>query len=621
MENGRFLINLEDIKGNSALNLLEQYKGKNPYIKKLQREYLKDRAKLTETQVKYVIDNYEKEPILINRVVSITKYLGEELQKQDELKFVPERILIEYILADSEKSFHVYGKLKQNQVESKMYFIPKTQILEDPYFAPCNVEVDFTRYNEILALVGKKLYIHQKEGVPFLLCRNGCILADDMGLGKSMQAIIAALESGAQKILVICPASVKINWKREINMFCDDVVIINSGKSESWKTAKFTIINYDILKNFHTLTTAKPKKDGEVLPPPIRNIVDAGFDLLIVDEAHMLKNNKSIRGEIVAELSTKFNVPKVWLLTGTPISNRPMDFFNLLKIIKSPLAQNWQYFTTRYCDGRKIFLTLKNGKKKQVWLTDGASNLDELAVKIKNNLLRRLKKDVLDLPDKIITPVYHQLSAKALKEYDQIWDAYLIKRKELKKRGPINKDLVELGLLRQFIAQQAIPETIEMAENAIEMGKKVIIFTTYQEELDKLVEHFGKKCVVHCGPMSDTARQLSVDQFQDNPKVTVFIGNVLSAGVGITLTKGTVVIFNSFDWVPGNNEQAEDRAYRIGQDELVNVYYQLFEDTISIRILDSIRIKKNNISTIMGEAFISDEEYLERMMDQLLQDE
>lgn len=610
------LINLEDIMGNSALNLLENYKGINPYILRLKSDYLKNKVKLTQTQIKYITDNHEKEPILINRVINITPFLGEELQKQNDLNFVPVRILIEFILADNDKTFHVYGKLTQKQKESKMYWLPKTQVLEDPYFEKIDVNVDFTKYNKVLAKSNKKLYKHQEEGVKFLLSRKTSILADDMGLGKSIQSIIAAIESDVKKILVICPSSVKINWKREIGVFCDDIAIVDGNK---WKTAKFTIINYDILKNFHTLDDGKKKKEGEPAKKLNRHIAESNFDLIIVDEAHYLKNNKSIRGEIVMELSTKHNIEKIWLLTGTPVANRPMDFFNLLKIIKSPIAENWKYFATRYCEGRKMFRTLKNGQKKQIWLTDGASNLDELANKTKNHLLRRLKTDVLDMPDKVIIPMYHELSDAGWNEYDRLWDEYLEKRKQLKKRGTVQRDLVELILLRKFIAMEAILETIELADNAIEMDKKVIIFTSFTDELNALAQHFGKACVVHNGPMSDRDKQRSVDAFQNNDKIKVFIGNIKSAGVGITLTKANTVIFNSFDWVPSSNEQCEDRAYRIGQNENVNVYYQLFEDTISTRMWHTLRNKKDIISTIIGDK--QDDEITDAMIDKLMEDE
>jgi len=611
------MINLEDLKGHSALSLLENYSGINPYLLKLKNEYLKNKKiLLTENQSKYILENYNREPQYINRVIGITKYLGEELQKQDELSFTPEKVLIEFILAETDKSFHIYGKLKQNQKESKMYWLPKTQVTDDPYFEPINVELDFEKYNKVLAKQGKKLYKHQEEGIKFLLSRNGCILADDMGLGKSIQSIIAAIESGAKKILVVCPSSAKINWEREINVFCDKTAIVEGRR---WNQAKFTIINFDILKNFHTLVENKRQLTPEELSTVSRELANAKFDLAIIDEAHYLKNNDSIRGKIMVELSVKHGIQKVWLLTGTPVANRPMDFFNLLKIIKSPLAENWKHYAVRYCDARKFYRTLKNGQKRQIWLTDGASNLDELAAKTKNIILRRLKTDVLDMPDKVITPMYHRLDAKQWKEYEALWEEYLEKRiVEGKKNGNLQRDLVELILLRQFIAEVAIPHTIEMVENAIEMGRKVIIFTSFNEEQDILAEHFGKIAVRHNGSMSAKDKQRSVDAFQKNAKTKVFIGNIQSAGVAITLTEATVVVFNSFSWVPGDNEQAEDRAFRIGQKNDVNVYYQLFEDTISIRMWNILNNKKDIISTIMGDKKLTEEEITEIMTNKLM---
>jgi SWI/SNF-related matrix-associated actin-dependent regulator 1 of chromatin subfamily A len=321
----------------------------------------------------------------------------------------------------------------------------------------------------------------------------------------------------------------------------------------------------------------------------------------------------------MVELSTKHNIDKVWLLTGTPVANRPMDFFNLLKIIKSPIADNWKHFAVRYCDGRQFFRTLKNGQRKQIWLTDGASNLEELASKTKNIIVRRLKTEVLDMPDKVMTPMHHMLDKKGLKNYELLWEQYTEKRKlEGKKTNELQKDLVELILLRQFIALEAIPYTIEMVENAIEMGRKVIVFTSFTEELEIITNHFGKLAVKHNGPMTTTQKQRSVDAFQTNPKVKVFVGNIKSAGVGITLTEGTVVIFNSFDWVPGNNEQAEDRAFRIGQKNDVNVYYQLFDDTISTRMWNMLNSKKDVISTIMGDKKLTDDEITALLVDELI---
>ena len=156
-----------------------------------------------------------------------------------------------------------------------------------------------------------------------------------------------------------------------------------------------------------------------------------------------------------------------------------------------------------------------------------------------------------------------------------------------------------------------------MIENAIEMGRKVIVFTSFTDELNTIAEHFGKAAVRHNGPMTNTMKQKSVDSFQNNDKIKVFVGNIKSAGVGITLTEGTVVIFNSFDWVTGNNEQAEDRAFRIGQKNDVNVYYQLFDNTISTRMWETLKYKKDIISTIMGEKQLTEEEITEKLIEKL----
>lgn len=587
------MINIDNLRGRSATTLLEKYEGVNPYIQKLKLEYKKNlKLVLTDNQSKYIEDNYESEPIFINRVIGITPYLGEELKNKYGVSFIPEKILVEFILAETEKTFHVYGKLKRNQLESRMYWIPKTQLLEDPYFEELPVNVDFTKYNNILSEMGKKLYNHQEDGIKFLLARKGCILADDMGLGKTISSIIAALESGAKKILIVCPSSTKINWEREINIFCQDTAIVEGKK---WKEAKFTIINFDVLKNFHTLVDNRKKdEEGVVLS---RELVNAGFDLCIIDEAHYLKNNDSIRGKIMVELSTKHNLDRVWLLTGTPVANRPMDFFNLLKIIKSPIANNWKHFAVRYCEGRQFFRVLKSGMRKQIWLTDGASNLEELANKTKNIIIRRLKTEVLDMPDKIVSPMHHVLDSKGVKLYDELWDDYLVKRaSEGKKTKDLQKELVELILLRKFIAIQAIPYTIEMAENAIEMGRKVIIFTNFTEELEIITNHFGKLAVKHNGLMTTKQKQTSVDNFQTKPKVKVFVGNIKSAGVGITLTEATVVIFNSFDWVSGNNEQAEDRCVFGGQLVMTNNGYKLIED---IEINDYVYTHNGNFKKVV----------------------
>lgn len=591
------MIDINKLKNISALSLLNKYEGKNPYLKKLRKDYLqKGKVNLTDTQASYVSDFHDKEPHLINRAISITEYFGLELQKQNNLSFVPQRILFQFILADTGKAYHIYGKLKRNQEKSQMYWVPKTQVLEDPYWEEPTLEINLDKYVKI-DTKNRKPYRHQETGIKFLLTRDGCILADEMGLGKTYMSTLAAIESGVKKVLVVCPSSMKITWQREIECFGEETSII---QGKVWNPAKFTIINFDILKNFHTTKDKRTQENLEKGDIFHNELIDEKFDLVIVDEAHGLKNHKSVRGKIMTEVCTIFGNPKVWLLTGTPVANRPMDFYNLLRLVKSPLVENFQFYVKRYCDGKTFWKKFKNGKKKKIWLTNGASNLDELAVKTRNLILRRKKSEVLDMPEKTISTIYHELTPSQKIEYNGIWEDYLLERKKKKKRGTVERDLVELILLRQFIAKQTIEKTIELVENALEEDQKVIVFTNFNEELELIREHFGNKCVIHNGSMDDKSKQVSVDRFQEDENIRIFIGNIKSAGVGITLTAATTVIFNSLDWVPGNILQAIDRCYRIGQVNNVSVYFNIFNETVDQRVWESLFSKTDVIEAILG---------------------
>ena len=597
------MLDIKDINNLNSESLLTNYEGKNPYILYMKKKIMLDKKYfLTNSQSNYIKNYFDFEPIVMNKVVELTNYFSEQLKEEHKLKTLPKKILIDTLLAESDKAIHVICKFFKNQKDEKLIWIPKTQLIEDVHYEDVEVDVDFDKYQK-LDKRGWKPFKHQEEGIKFLLKNKKCILGDHMGLGKTVQSIIAALESGSERILIICPSSLKINWMREIQNFCDedDISIINGNH---WNPSKFTIINYDILKNFHTIEEKnKEYEDWELR----REIVKFNPDLMILDEAHNVKNNKSKRGAIIKDLSTNFKCERVWLLTGTPIANRPMDYFNLLSIIESPVANNWVQYAKTYCDGKRF----RQGNK-YVWVTKGATNLDELAAKTKKTILVRKKEDVLDLPDKLVTPVYLEL--QNVQGYKNVWDDYLRKRELDGKKGNPTKDLVEMTLLRTFIAMETTPYTIEKTEEALELGKKVIIFCNFNDEMDTFINHFGSKCVCVRGGMSDKQKQLSVDRFQNDDKCTVFVGQIKAAGVGLTLTKAEIVIMNSLDWVPGNHEQAEDRAYRIGQNKTVNVYYMLIDRTIDTLVWKILNEKKKVIGTIMGEDEIINE-FINRTQD------
>ena len=582
------MLDIKDIKGLDSEDILKSYVGKNPYINYMKKKSLTEKSYfLTTSQSKYVKSYYNFIPKEINKIIEITDYYSKQLEEEHKLTTPIKKILIETLLAESDKAIHVICKFYKNQKDIKLIWIPKTQLIDDIHFKDIKINIDYKKY-QLLDKRGWRAFNHQETGIEFLLKNLKCILADDMGLGKTYQSIVAALECGAERILIVCPSSLKINWMREIQNFCEDVSIIN-GKH--WDPARFTIINYDILKNFHTIEErGKKYEDWEIR----REIVEYNPDLIILDEAHFVKNHKSIRGKILKNIAKKFSPERIWLLTGTPIANRPMDYYNLLSIIDCSVANNWVHYARTYCEG----IRFKKGGR-YIWVTTGASNLEELNNKTKRTILRRKKDEVLDLPDKLTTPIYLELQNE--EGYKNVWNEYLTKRKLEGKKGNPFKELVEMTLLRTFIAMETVPYSIEKAEEAIELGKKSIIFCNFNDEMDKFIRHFGDKAVCLRGGMTDKQKQLAVDKFQEDEKCMVFIGQIKAAGVGITLNAAEIVIMNSLDWVPGNHEQAEDRAYRIGQNKTVNIYYMLIDNTIDTLVWNILNEKKKIIDTIMGD--------------------
>jgi SWI/SNF-related matrix-associated actin-dependent regulator 1 of chromatin subfamily A len=291
------------------------------------------------------------------------------------------------------------------------------------------------------------------------------------------------------------------------------------------------------------------------------------------------------------------------------MTSRPMDYFNLLHLIESPVAKNWMAYAIRYCSGYQF-----NVGGRKVWNVTGSSNLEELRDRTTGLVLRRLKENVLDLPEKIITPVYLRLKSKAYEEVmGEYYDWYDKNPEESKS---LTVQFTKLTKVRQIIADEKISQTIELAENIIEQDKKVIIFCNFTDSLNKICEHFGKNAVKVDGSMSKPERQKSVDNFQENDKVKVFVGNIKAAGVGLTLTAGEAVIMNDLSFLPSDHAQAEDRAYRYGQKNNVLVYYPIFENTIEGVIYDILNNKKQVIATVMGDNLNSSdmaEEILKRI--------
>jgi SWI/SNF-related matrix-associated actin-dependent regulator 1 of chromatin subfamily A len=555
-----------------AMAILETYEGGNNYLLELRRKsQINNKFYPTRSQSDYIISFHDKQPKVARKWVILDAYFAQKLADDKLYTEIPQKVWVEKLLADKEKAYHIWGKVFDSE-ELHDFWLPKAAIIKDNSVQ--NVVVDYSKYSNRPPLE------HQKEAIQKLLENKKFILADDMGLGKTTSTIIGALESGSKKILVICPATLKINWKREIENYSDRPIFIAESKNFSTEH-DFVIANYDIIKNFHD-----PKNKEESL------IINSKFDLVIVDEAHYIKNATAQRTKLINDLVK--NTERLWLLTGTPMTSRPMDYFNLLSLVDSPVSKNWMAYAIRYCAGYQF----KVGNRK-VWNITGASNLEELRERTSGTILRRLKENVLDLPDKIITPVYLKLKSKAYEDVmGEYYDWYDKNPEESKS---LTVQFSKLTKVRQIIAEEKIQQTIEIAENIIEQGKKVIIFCNFTDSLNKIVEHFGKTAVKLDGSMSQHERQYSVDQFQENEKIKVFVGNIRAAGTGITLTAGEAAIFNDLSFLPSDHAQAEDRSYRYGQKNNVLVYYPIFENTIEGIIYDILNNKKQVIATVMGD--------------------
>jgi len=566
---------LDNIKSiREVYDILEGYSGNNNYILNLKEKSQKKNFLLTDNQRKYVKKHHLVKSKVAKKWVDIDVVLSEDLQVKKILPQKPKKIWVEKILTESDKAYHIWGKVIESE-SNYPFWVPKSQIIVKNNKT---VNVDYTPFEH------RPPMGHQKEAIESLLKNDNFILADDMGLGKTTSTVIASIVEDVEKTLVVCPASLKINWKREIENYCDDEIVIVEGKK--WKEGKYIIINYDILKNFHSL------KDES-----IRTILNSGIERIIIDEAHYVSNPKSQRSKIINDLCKK--VGKVWLLTGTPMTSRPINYFNLLKIVQSRVSSNWVSYVKRYCDGRQF--RSPNGFK--IWKTDGATNLEELRERTQDKILRRLKTEVLDLPEKIVTPIYLELKSK---EYEKVMGEYL-DWSESNKNQSLAIHLSKLMKVRQIIANEKLKYTKEIINDTLEQDKKIIVFTNFTKPLMELHESYKKNSVILYGEMSKEERQKSVDKFQNDDKIKIFISNLKAGGVGITLTASEVVLMNDLSFVPSDHSQAEDRAFRIGQKNTVSCLYPIFENTIEQLVHVMLQKKKNVIDTVMGDRIDEDE--------------
>ena len=604
-------------------------------------------------QTDYILKNYDYECFSVNKIVKISAILGENLREKYKLDFTPEKIRITRVIGEMGNSYHCYCQFRKS-VNPQLMYIQKKHLLT-PLFSVDyeSVDVDFDKYDKMTEKYGRRLKEHQKSAVKFLVANKKCILADEMGLGKSMSSIVAALETGCKKILVVTTASLKSTWKREIGFYePDENICIVNGTKWDGETSKFTVINYDIVQNYYEIPLEPKyeekliddghggfervtvpvykvdKKTGELIPQMVKSrkkkdieealenspLFQSGFDCVIIDEAQKLSNNTSNRYKVIYDFLMKSKLKYVFLTTGTPLTNTPMNLYHILKLINADVTSDYEYYVTRYCEGKKInrpgefqkwsVIADRRGLSgsdkfnfikehvQQMTIPQGSANLEELREKIKHLYIRRLSRDIPGMVNKMLDTRYYDLDDRQKSEYDKLWEEYV--NAQVENGDNSNEEyrqLVEGMLVRQFLANEMVENTKKLVDDYIEDGEKVIIVCNFTSELEQFKKYYGKKCVVYDGKMTPKQKDKAVDAFMNDKKVKVFVGQEVAMSVGLTLTSAHIMVFNSYSWSENDNRQTQDRIYRITQTEDALCIYQLFTDSISQDMFEKVMRK------------------------------
>lgn len=423
---------------------------------------------------------------------------------------------------------------------------------------------------------------YQIAGIEYLAETPRALLADQMGLGKTIQAIGLCNLCATESILIICPASLKSNWEREWNKWTTLNRSMSIISGSTWKDAEVVIINYDIICKHQDKLRSKT------------------WGVIILDECHYIKSLKSTRTKQVVGNRTSGLKPimghRVIAITGTPILNRPIEAFPVLRYLDPPSFPNLHSYAVRYCDAKRDGFG---------WNYTGSSNMMELQKKLRSTLMvRRLKEDVLkDLPPKVRQIVELDADSQAshiLKRERDLFGfdkgmltdedyARIVKRMKIDMQSEDH-----IATIRRETAICKINAVARHLADAIDSSGKVVCFFHHKEVGRQLHELFKLESVIITGDTPMALRQGLVDKFQSDPTIKLFLGNIQAAGVGITLTASSHVVFAELSWVPGEVSQAEDRCHRIGQTDSVLVQHLVLEGSIDA-LMAKVIIRKQQV--------------------------
>jgi len=433
------------------------------------------------------------------------------------------------------------------------------------------------------------LSFQKKQGVPFILSRNRSYLAHQPGLGKSAQ-FITAVNSKPGKALITCPAFLRVNWAREITKwayrdFPSIAIIPTSSKRMTMNWDADFIICPDSMFSAHWV------REG---------LKRVRFRHVAIDEAHRFKNAEASRTTCLFGGRTKkvqspgliYTAEHVVALSGTPMLNRPIELWPLLYAMAPetidfmPLTQ----FGYRFCKPWR-------DEMGYVHFT-GSSNEAELNERVKPFLQRIRKEDVLsDLPEKIREVIFMDRDPrdKELIALDQE-----ILKQVSKSSAEIPQSLGEIAKLRHEIGLAKAPWVAKFVHSYLEDGESIILFAHHRDVVEELARHLaGFQPMVINGGIEQGLRTKYQDLFQSKKKKLI-IGNIEAMNLGLTLTAATRVVFAEYAWTPALNEQAEDRAHRIGQHDSVFVQYIVLPNSLDERVLQRVLEKQETIGKVIG---------------------
>ena len=424
------------------------------------------------------------------------------------------------------------------------------------------------------------LYPYQSEAVEFARDKDRVLIADEMGLGKTPTAIGIMNENDYTNTLIICPATLKFNWENELSLWLYNTELsVGVTSSSSLPKTDIVIVNYDIIWKPNIATQLRSRK----------------WDCIILDEGHYIKSDTAnrTRGILGFRELTPLSADKIVVLSGTPMTNKTKDLWTLCRLLDPNTFSNKWAFLQRYCNPRVVFT-----KRGKIRTFDGASNSEELKQKLSRFMIRRLKKDVLKhLPEKTYSviemntpPKTKPLIREENKLTEFVGDSAQVKIK-----------LEDTSRIRRELGQSKVPSVVRRLKDMLEETEgKIVVFAYHREVIEAIHDEFGLQAVKLYGGMSLKAKQSSIDSFQKDDSVRLFIGQITSAGVGITLTESSTLVFAEMDYSPANMAQAEDRVHRATQKaDSVNIYYLVYRDSLDANIANRLIHKKMTIDSII----------------------